>query len=143
VRNLRQRSILDHNCTPNFQSLSTKGLVKAVKRLVTGPQAWHVGSTPTVSKKIIIHDAEIRGRTIDWQKRHKAKLLPSGRYILFKNWPTIECWDVAGDRLIWTHAPAFNGALVLDFAVEETEEGDSLIIMLCVRTHPHVGDPKK
>jgi hypothetical protein len=73
VRNLRQRSILDHNCTPNFQSLSTEGLVKAVKHLVTGPQAWHVGSTPKVSKK----SSYMTLRSVEEQSTGKSDTRPN------------------------------------------------------------------
>jgi len=64
-----------------------------------------------------------------------AKLLPSGRYVLFNNWNKLECWNVADDRLIWKHTSPIEHASVLDFGAEQVE--DSAIVMICVRTYPH------
>jgi hypothetical protein len=69
-------------------------------------------------------------------------LLPSGRYVLFNNWKRLECWDVVHDRLVWKHKASFEDAWVLEFAADEIE-GDSLVIMICMRTHPQVYTDRK
>jgi len=145
LHNLRRRSILDQTCTPNIEILSTDELIKLVKRLLTGPETWSprdADSFAQISREITLHPTVHTGPGIlDWE--NMAKLLPSGRYVLFKNWLDLECWNVAADRLLWKHISAIEHASVLDFAAEENAVEDSVIIVVCVRTYPHVHGDRK
>ncbi|KAJ6449201.1 hypothetical protein C8R45DRAFT_1131247 [Mycena sanguinolenta] len=86
----RRRGILDHNCIPNaIQPLSVDEIIQLPK--------WK--SLGRLGKVV--------------------KLLPSGRYVLFQHWITLECWDVSGDKLIWRHASTIEHAEVQEFAAEE------------------------
>ncbi|KAJ7463283.1 hypothetical protein FB451DRAFT_464327 [Mycena latifolia] len=140
---LKRRSILDCN-TPDFHDLSTKDLVNLVKHLLTGPETWtplDTGFTPEISKRIILHPAIPHGPGIlSWE--NEAKLLRGGRYVLFNNWRKLECWCVAEDRLVWNHVSALGFSSVLAFAADESQEGDSLVILICQRTYPSAG-PRK
>ncbi|KAJ6476683.1 hypothetical protein C8R47DRAFT_1141169 [Mycena vitilis] len=144
VDNLRRRSILDQNCTPSTGSLSTNQLIQIVKRLVNGPKTWNphsLGSMAEVKTKITLHPFLQTGL-------HRAyggnatKLLPSGRYVLFNTYFTMGCWHVAEDRLVWKHTSAIDSARVLEFAAGR-EEGDSLVIMICLRTYTAAYDDRK
>ncbi|KAJ7259989.1 hypothetical protein B0H12DRAFT_1231925 [Mycena haematopus] len=37
---LRRRFLVDRNCTPDLESLSTDEIIEVVRRLITGPQTW-------------------------------------------------------------------------------------------------------
>jgi hypothetical protein len=85
-----------------------------------------------MSKEIILHRKRTDGdRVHDWDS--PPKLLPSGRYVLLRNSMHLECWDVAGDRLIWTHTSLVDDGRVLEFAAQEGEDGNSLVVMICVQ----------
>ncbi|KAJ6476848.1 hypothetical protein C8R45DRAFT_365785 [Mycena sanguinolenta] len=128
---LRRRCILDRNCTPNLETLSTAEMIEVVKRLITGPQSWNPGELDSVAEiptKITLRPT-IDPQTLTWSI---AKLLPSGRYLLFSNMKQLECWSVANDSLVWTYTSTENIALE-EFAVEETDI--DVTIMLCVHTY--------
>ncbi|KAF7349488.1 hypothetical protein MSAN_01739100 [Mycena sanguinolenta] len=140
---LRRRCILDRNCTPNLETLSTAEMIEVVKRLMTGPQTWTPGefdSVAEISRKITLHPAI----TLAGAGDNTAKLLGSGRYILFTNSFRLQCWSVAEDRLIWTYTSI--GDLdpedieVQAFAAEETDA--NLTIMVCIQTFPD-NDPRQ
>ncbi|KAF8171082.1 hypothetical protein K438DRAFT_1982356 [Mycena galopus ATCC 62051] len=114
--NLRQRSILDRT-SANLKNLSVEQMIGVVRRL------------PTI---------RTGGGILDWE--NLAKLLPSGRYVLFKNWDELKCWNVADDRLIWKHTSVLQDASVLEFAAEEMYAEDSLIVMICLRV---MDEPRK
>ncbi|KAF7350297.1 hypothetical protein MVEN_01333700 [Mycena venus] len=143
--NLRRRSILDRTCTPDIKVLSTDEIIDIVKRLITGPKTW---TTPLdaadpvaeVTREIEVHPKiRVGGGILHWE--NMAKLLPSGRYVLFNNWRALECWNVADDRLVWKHASAIEHASVLEFAADEVE--DSVVILICVRSYPRNYDDRK
>jgi hypothetical protein len=95
-----------------------------------------------ISRQITLHPTIRTGPGIlDWE--NEAKLLPSGRHVLFNNWDILECWNVADDRLVWKYTSAVERASVLQFAAEETGQGDSLIVLVCIRTYPDADDRKK
>ncbi|KAF8189618.1 hypothetical protein K438DRAFT_1936065 [Mycena galopus ATCC 62051] len=139
---LRRRGILDRT-SANLENLSTEDMIKVLRQLITGPETWSPGehgrgSIGRISRKITLHPKVIRGVL---QRENVTKLLPSGRYVLFNNWEKLECWNVANDRLVWTHTSAVERrASVVEFAAEETETEDSLIVMICLRTKEY--DPK-
>ncbi|KAJ7088469.1 hypothetical protein B0H15DRAFT_841454 [Mycena belliarum] len=140
---LRQRGILDCGALglTDLTSDTTAELVHRAKRLVTGPDTWAPRDSrlaPEVAREIILHPKIVTGVGIfEWW--NEARLLPSGRYVLFKNLDTLECWDVARDRLVWTHASSAEGSEVTAFAAEETGVGNSLLIFMCERA---MGDRK-
>ncbi|KAJ7463270.1 hypothetical protein FB451DRAFT_1562284 [Mycena latifolia] len=140
---LKQRSILD-STDPDLRDLSTDELIARVKRLLTGPDTWmpsDAGFTPEISKRIILHPTIPHGPGIlSWE--NEAKLFRGGRYVLFNNWRKLECWCVAEDRLVWKHVSALECSSVLAFAADESQEGDSLVVMVCQRTYPSTG-PRK
>ncbi|KAF7349491.1 hypothetical protein MSAN_01739400 [Mycena sanguinolenta] len=136
LHDLRRRCILDRNCTPNLETLSTAEMIEIVRRLITGPQTWNPTEHDSVaefSRKITLHPAVTFGD-------NTAKLLGSGRYILFTNEFRLQCWSVAEDRLVWTHTSIGDLDLkdidheVQGFAAEETDA--NLTIMVCIHTFP-------
>ncbi|KAJ7019560.1 hypothetical protein C8F04DRAFT_1147223 [Mycena alexandri] len=139
VEDLRRRFFLPEIFIPNLEETSTTDLIVLVKRILTGPETWSPtssGFTPEVSKRITLHPTIRHGAGIlSWE--NEARLSPSGRFVLFNNWKTLECWDVAADVLIWTHVPGLDRARVCLFAMDEIVDGDSLIIMICERTYSH------
>ncbi|KAJ7758738.1 hypothetical protein B0H16DRAFT_1535454 [Mycena metata] len=133
VEDLRRRFLLPEILIPNLDEASTTDLIDLVKRMLTGPETWSPtssGFTPEVSKRIPLHPT-IRHRTGSLSQENEAQLSPSGRFVLFKNWRTLECWDVAADVLIWTHVPGFDRAELSEFAMDEIIDRDTLVIMIC------------
>ncbi|KAJ6529232.1 hypothetical protein B0H19DRAFT_1384949 [Mycena capillaripes] len=131
--NLRRRRILDRTCAPCLEDLSTEELIQVVKSLLTGPQSWSpqtAGSKPEISRQITLHPSLSSGPL---SYENSAKLLPSGRYVLFNNWGTLEWWSVTEDQLIWKSTSAMANARVLQFATEEPQGENSLVIMMCSR----------
>ncbi|KAF7342914.1 hypothetical protein MSAN_02007900 [Mycena sanguinolenta] len=131
---LRRRSILDQNYVPNLETLPTDEMIVAVQRLLTGPHTWSwskldFDAVPEVSRKITLHRAIIPA---DFRSS-SAKLLPSGRYVLWNNSTGLECWGVAENRLIWKDASVVND-WVQDYTADDPD-ANSLIIMICSRSH--------
>ncbi|KAJ7512182.1 hypothetical protein B0H11DRAFT_1950150 [Mycena galericulata] len=142
VGDLRRRCILDTSCTPNPQDLSLDELINLVKRLTFGPttrSSLDSGFTPEVTREIVLHANIAPGRFLLLGNRI-AKLLPSGRHVLFINRRNLECWHVLKERLVWTHSSTVEDAWVQSFAAEEMGGGDSVIIMICERTYPAIRD---
>ncbi|KAJ7463287.1 hypothetical protein FB451DRAFT_1266059 [Mycena latifolia] len=140
IGDLQRRSILDSN-TPDLRDLSTEELINLVKRLLTGPETWTPSRshfTPEASKRIILHPTIPRGQGIP-SFRKEAKLVCGGRYVLFSNWRALECWSVAKDQLVWKHMSALEFSSVLAFTADDSQGGDSLIVMICQRTCPRGG----
>ncbi|KAJ6472465.1 hypothetical protein C8R45DRAFT_1217758 [Mycena sanguinolenta] len=132
---LQRRSILDQNCTPNLETLSTDEMIAAVRRLITGPHTWSpsnlgFAAVPEVSKKITVHCAI---RVAADFKSLSVRLLPSGRYILWNNSNGVECWSVAENRLVWTDA-SVKDDWVQQYTADDTDT-NSLIIMICSRSN--------
>ncbi|KAJ6464457.1 hypothetical protein C8R45DRAFT_1080069 [Mycena sanguinolenta] len=137
---LQRRSILHRTGAP-LDTLSTDEMIELVRRLMTGPKTWNpqepeCDSFTEVSKTITLHPGSeaVTHAFPPSELSYNAKLLPSGRYVLFANQGTLECWNVAHDRLVWRHTSAINAAMVADFAAEETDI-ESAILMICVYTH--------
>ncbi|KAJ6480024.1 hypothetical protein C8R47DRAFT_1218950 [Mycena vitilis] len=145
VDNLRRRSILDQNRTPSIKNLSTEQLIQVVKCTVAGPAAWSPFNSDSMAEahaKITLHPAVYTGDGILYWE-NVVKLTSSGRYVLFNNSRSLECWSVADDTMIWKHKSAIKYASTLEFAVEETENGQALSIMVCLRTYPHAYSDRK
>ncbi|KAF7349486.1 hypothetical protein MSAN_01738900 [Mycena sanguinolenta] len=124
---LRRRCILDRNCTPNIDTLSTAEMIDIVKRLITGPQTWspeELDSVAEISRKITLHPTIAAA-----SKWIVPQLLRSGRYVLFLNLYRLECWSVLDDRLVWTHTFPLDDMEVYGFAAEEADA--DVKIMVC------------
>ncbi|KAF7353350.1 hypothetical protein MSAN_01523400 [Mycena sanguinolenta] len=126
LEDLRRRSILDR--TSDLQELSTDEMIRIVRRLITGPQTWSpealdCDSVAEVSREITLHPVKAGDPPSEYG--YKARLLPSGRYVLFTDW-------------IWRHKSAIHSERteVVEFAAEEIGI-ESATIMICVRTYPH------
>ncbi|KAJ6472449.1 hypothetical protein C8R45DRAFT_1013051, partial [Mycena sanguinolenta] len=132
--NLRRRSILDR--TSDLETLSVAEMIGIVRRLITGPLTWSPGEldhdpVAEVSKKITLHP-QINPENPGFGS---VKLLPSGCYVLFPTQHTLECWDVAHDRLVWTHTP---GPELVDFGAEESDTNLSIIMIYGPTPSPFV-----
>ncbi|KAJ7108185.1 hypothetical protein C8R44DRAFT_884948 [Mycena epipterygia] len=145
VDKLKRRSILDANCTPD---LSTDELICRVRRACSGPETWSAQDsdvaqdyccTPEISKEIIL-PPNVTSSVGLLTSINKADLLPSGRHALFNNAGILECRDVAADKLVWTHTAAVEHARVNEFADDEVDGGDSLVIVIyhCLLKYPVV-----
>ncbi|KAJ6580734.1 hypothetical protein B0H19DRAFT_1112229 [Mycena capillaripes] len=129
---LKRRSFLDEGSTPKLHELSTEELINLVKRILTGPDTWWPSQTegsfiPNVAKQIVLHPTVTHGEGI-LTYENEQKLVRGGRHVLFNNNHTLECWSVAEDNLVWTH----ESGSVLEFAAEVADDGDSLVIMICL-----------
>ncbi|KAJ6472398.1 hypothetical protein C8R45DRAFT_411106 [Mycena sanguinolenta] len=140
LHNLQRRAILDQNCTPSLETLSKDEMIGVVRRLLTGPLTWSAqdlnsDSAPKVSKHITLHPFGTRPGALGRLKR--AKLLPSGRYILFPNRrTTLECWNITDNKMAWRYTTAIEHANIYEFAAEEREFDSTIMILVCVRTLP-------
>ncbi|KAJ7662535.1 hypothetical protein DFH06DRAFT_1396574 [Mycena polygramma] len=123
VNNLRRRAMLDQNRTPTIENMSMEELIQVVKRIVAGPESWspqNPASAAKVHTRITLHpDVRTGDGILHWE--NMAKLLPSGRHLLYTN----------NMKLEFRHR-----ARIGTFAAEETEGGDALVIMVCLRTYP-------
>ncbi|KAJ6449215.1 hypothetical protein C8R45DRAFT_147236 [Mycena sanguinolenta] len=141
LHNLQRRAILDQNCTPSLETFSKDEMIGVVRRLLTGPLTWSPqdldsDSAPKVSKKITLHPFGTHPGALD--RGNRAKLLPSGRYILFPNsCTTLECWNLTDNKMAWRYTTAIEHAEVYDFAAEERETGSTIMTLICIRTYPH------
>ena len=139
LQDLERQSILDRTLIPDLEILSTSDIINLIKRLINGPKTWtslqnSLGdAVAAVYKEITLHPTIQTGPGIVHQV-NDVKLLPSGRYVLFNNLRTLECWRVDDGTLIWTHPPAQEHAGVLEFAAEELVGQGSVVIMICNRT---------
>ncbi|KAJ6476857.1 hypothetical protein C8R45DRAFT_365885 [Mycena sanguinolenta] len=137
---LRRRCILDRNCTPTLETLSTADIIEVVKRLLTGPQTWSPekpNAVAELSRRITLHPS------ITMDSFNVIKLLRSGRYVLFTNLFELECWSVADDNLVWRYTSIVDAEdiEVQEFTAEETET--DVTIMVCIRTFPDNSDPRQ
>ncbi|KAJ7696097.1 hypothetical protein B0H17DRAFT_1198403 [Mycena rosella] len=133
VTQLVQRRFIDRRPDDeNLRDLSTEQLVDKVKIIFRGPKTWspETHPHPIESRRIVLHPDIPPGISF-W--KNEPKLLPGGKYVLFQNQGTLECWNVFEDELIWQHACSMNHATVLSFAAELTED-DQLIILTCQHT---------
>ncbi|KAJ7864467.1 hypothetical protein B0H14DRAFT_3443520 [Mycena olivaceomarginata] len=131
--NLRRRSILDRTRTPTIETLSVDEMKRGVLWI---PAPWRRFSAETR-----LHPTIRNGPGVTYWE-NVAKLLPSGRHVLFNNRNKLECWNVADDKLMWKHVSGVAEAVVLEFAAEETHFGSSANIIICARTYPLGGRRK-
>ncbi|KAJ7122101.1 hypothetical protein C8R44DRAFT_876415 [Mycena epipterygia] len=115
VKDLQRRGFLVVS-TLDLQGLSTDDLITLVKRPLTGPKTRTPRDedfVPEVSRKITVHPRIAVGLA-HRPRENEAKLLR-----------TDEC------------------AAVLAFAVDDTGDYDSLILMICQRTYPWTAENRK
>ncbi|KAF7353504.1 hypothetical protein MSAN_01540000 [Mycena sanguinolenta] len=124
LNNLRRRLILDH-CTHNLEALSTDEMIGANLDSYSAPQ---------VTKRITLHPFGTGPGVLEWG--HRAKLLPSGRYVLLNNSGTLECWNLGDDRVVWRYTTTIEHAEVYQFAAEEKGIESTIMIVICVRAYP-------
>ncbi|KAJ7718638.1 hypothetical protein B0H16DRAFT_1608854 [Mycena metata] len=131
MNDLMQRHFLDP--VPNLRDLPTTEMLSILRQLVEGPGTWtrfDPDNPPVAQQTITLNPSVTTGPGItDWE--NEAKMVPGGRYLLFGNWGTLECWDIPEDKLVWTHPPSVHSAFLLGFAAHALNEDQSLIIALC------------
>ncbi|KAJ6476844.1 hypothetical protein C8R45DRAFT_1102144 [Mycena sanguinolenta] len=130
---LRRRCILDRNCTPSLETLSTAEMIEVVKRLMTGPQSWsprelHCDSVAEVSRKITLHPTATH--SLRWSD---VILLPSGRYLFLLHMNKLECWSIANNCVVWTYTSSMEKIGVQEFAAQENDA--DVTIMLSLETY--------
>ncbi|KAJ7615423.1 hypothetical protein FB45DRAFT_1108044 [Roridomyces roridus] len=129
IGELRRRSMLDETRTPSdLRDLTTDDLVKLVKRLCVGPDAWSSVNSLSQPETRVIHPE------IHEDQRHEesvAKLLPSGRHVIFQRPRTLQCWDVEANKLVWKYTP-IHGDLILAFDAEPVRGAAGLSILICL-----------
>jgi hypothetical protein len=132
---LEARLFLDRPPEQRLHDLTTTELINLAKRMVHGPQTWsHLSPSRSVSRRHVLHPIiHIGAGCPYWQ--NEAKLLPGGRYLLFRNHNSLECWNVAEERLIWIHQCRPGLAVVCDFAAEMINDGQAAVIIICQRIY--------
>jgi hypothetical protein len=140
LRDLDARLFLDRLPESPLHKLSTAELIGLAKRIVQGPQTWSLShpSGPLIARQKVLHPKIRTGPgVLNWE--NDAKLLPGGQYVLFNNWRTLECWNVAEDRLIWKH----QSPNVLEFAAEVVDGGLAAVILIGRRVGDAIALRKK
>ncbi|KAF7352319.1 hypothetical protein MVEN_01195600 [Mycena venus] len=161
VMKLAQRGFINSGPDDeNVKDLSIEQLIGLVKQMLRGPKSWtdtysesspaektvrraanlfkkfvrkpRLASVPLLeSRRILLHPMTSTGPGIShWY--NKQKLLPGGKYLLFKNWIRFECWSVFEDKCIWS----MGSVCVLEFNAELVED-DRIVIVACQRTWAH------
>ncbi|KAJ7452638.1 hypothetical protein FB451DRAFT_1565910 [Mycena latifolia] len=139
VQDLKRRAIVDSAL--ELQDLSAVQLINLVKALLTGPKTWsprESGLASEVARELVLR---LENR-VPGISHGDTRLLPSGRYVLFKSWQTLECWNVADSRVVWKHGSTLEHASVAAFAADEIEQ-NSLVVMICERTFDVDPDDRK
>lgn len=128
VKDLQRRFIMEADI--NVSDLSMQELIDLVKRIISGPETWSFGLACQVSRRVVLHPGFLDGALTG---ASEAKLLPDGRYVLFKNRDRLECWDVVRDTLVWRHVSAIANHSVIRFAAQThpAKRGDSLLLLIC------------
>ncbi|KAJ7368911.1 hypothetical protein DFH08DRAFT_35860 [Mycena albidolilacea] len=124
---------------PNPRSqTAVRRAVNRFRKFIRKPPLGGLASAPLVeSRRIVLHHPEIDtapGGLPEWHV-NRPKLLPGGKYVLFRNSGRVECWSVFEDRHIWTHTPSMDHTLVHNFEVDMLED-DVAIISTCQLTGP-------
>ncbi|KAF7319156.1 hypothetical protein HMN09_00252000 [Mycena chlorophos] len=148
IRELQSNWVLESSI-PNLGELSLDQLINLVKRAVQGPDSWNRTDasewlTPVVSKTFQIGANIPSGPGIlTWE--NDARLVPNGKFVLFMKWGTLESYDVAKNKLVWTYISPVQALLppqhycaVRDFAFGKHPDkgGDWLVVMIGERTYP-------
>lgn len=135
MRDVDARIFLDLPPGQSLENFSVSELVDLAKRTVLGPETWSQHSKPVIAQKTIVYPNISPGNDLDdfLHLYNEVKLLPGGKWVLFRrNW-TLECWNVAENTLIWGyHSPS--EADVLDSA-EVVDGGQAAVIIMGQSTY--------
>ncbi|KAJ7609199.1 hypothetical protein DFH06DRAFT_1247481 [Mycena polygramma] len=109
IKSLSMRSLIDAPPQDTLINFSIDELIGEVKRTVVGPRTWSIHSpeAPTLLRQFTI-SMEPDNATLR-RSLSISELLPGGRYIVLitqdrLRHSTLECWDVATARCVWTWA---------------------------------------
>lgn len=129
--------MLDMPPGQDLRDLSVLELVDLAKRTAQGPETWSPQSDPIISRKIVLHPNIPHGDGILYWE-NEAKLLPGGKWVLFSKWQCLECWNVAEDKLVWTHRSELEDANLVEFSAELVDGGQAIVIFLGLRTYTRI-----
>jgi hypothetical protein len=134
VQDIRNRSFLDQPFGQRLQALTTIELIDFVKRIACGPQTWSLShpGPPDIAYQYLIHAKMGSGPGFLYHEG-RPELLPGGRFVLFQNQGTLECWSVAEDRPSWRHKSQLDNLSVVRSATEVINDGQAAIILICGR----------
>ncbi|KAJ7110492.1 hypothetical protein C8R44DRAFT_800118 [Mycena epipterygia] len=157
---LRNRGFVDRLSADDIQTLSTYDLVKTVRRLVVGPDAWsrpgiqrpepenpdyfsnrpsgHAGPTalgvdPPQSEagaQIVLHPL----MPPELIPPFRTEVLRRGKYVLFSDGQILGCWRVADNSLLGMYHSGLSSVYILDFAAEVLHGGERANIVICIRS---------
>ncbi|KIM84432.1 hypothetical protein PILCRDRAFT_6101 [Piloderma croceum F 1598] len=121
---LEARLFLDRPPEQHLRDLTTTELINLAKRMVHGPRTWsHLSPSRFVSHQHVLHPMIlIEPGCLYW--RNEPKLLPGGKYVLFKN-----------------HNCRQELAVVCNFAAEMIINGQAAVIIIC--QHIYVDHPNR
>lgn len=143
VKDLEARNFLDLPPGRKLHEHTTPELTMLIKRMVKGPESWSPSypSQPVLDEQRVVHPTiQLSGQV--FEEEHEARLLPGGRYVLFKTFHDLECWHVAEDRLVWHRNPEQSLGMN-NFAFEKVEDCEAVIILMCQRLQSVIGERKK
>ncbi|KAJ7211014.1 hypothetical protein C8J57DRAFT_1483975 [Mycena rebaudengoi] len=89
---------------------------------------------PEISKQFVLHPAIPNGPGIV-ALENEAKLLRGGKYVLFRNWRSLQCWQVKEGTCLWTYTSAVPYASPYVFAAEVDPDGEGANIVVGLRTY--------
>ncbi|GLB43709.1 hypothetical protein LshimejAT787_1402210 [Lyophyllum shimeji] len=133
---LQHRGFVDLLAGQRLDELSTAELVDLAKRAVLGPETWSTSnpSPPVIARQIFVKPNIRHGPGIlEWENR--PQLLPGGRFVLFLQSGDIECRSTFEDKLIWAYRPRSLSDYVLDYAADVVNGGQTVMILLGIRTY--------
>ncbi|KAJ7249419.1 hypothetical protein C8J57DRAFT_1723982 [Mycena rebaudengoi] len=123
--------------TPHITLRSrVRKLVWRWMKRATAPQRLPppTAAKPEVSKQLVLHPAIPNGPGIlTWE--NEAKLLRGGKYVLFNNWRSLQCWQVKEGTLLWTYTSTVPYASPYVFAAEVDSDGEGANIVVGLRTY--------
>jgi hypothetical protein len=135
LRGLDAPLFLDRLSESPLHKFSAAELIGLAKRIVQGPQTWSLSHSagPLIARQKVLHPKICTGPGfLSWT--NDTKLLPAGQYVLFNNWKTLECRNVAEDQPIWKYQSQWGYANVMEFAAEVVDDGLVAIILIGLRT---------
>lgn len=136
LQDLHARFFIDLPPGQRLSDFSASELVSLAKRAVHGPQSWsRLRLYPLLpTRQHILHSKRPSRRSLLFYADKEVTLLPGGHHVLFNNNNILECWNVAENRLIWTHenSSAEGIRCVLDFAAEVVDNHRAVNIIMCL-----------
>ncbi|KAF8237752.1 hypothetical protein L208DRAFT_1388657, partial [Tricholoma matsutake] len=139
LSSLYVRNFIDLFPEERLSEFSLDALINLAKTTVLGPSSWTPytrGRDVHVARSISLHPK--LQSIMPWQYLafyHETRLLPGGRFVLFKDQERLYCWNVADDRLFWKYQPIPLDPRVCDFDPDVIDEGRAVIIVVGVYLH--------